>query len=184
VAPRALFRRMGLDVTEVDQSVSMAPFLRRAVEAATAMRYNEYHRLMQAGVDPEEIKVFEFANLGLNFPEDGLYARAETWRERPELCRRFTAATLEGWRRAFAEPERALDAVMSRVEAAHLPTNREHQRWMLSVMADIVTHRVGLKKMGELSPDELEFTTSALLALGFMDNPVGPGFAAQAWSRP
>jgi NitT/TauT family transport system substrate-binding protein len=185
VAPRALFRRTGLSLTEVDQNVSMGPFVQRAVDAAMAMRYNEYHRLFQAGVDPQEIKVFEFAGLGLNFPEDGLYTRAELWRTRPDLCRRFTQATLEGWRRAFADPEAALAAVMARVEAAHLPTNREHQRWMFAVMRDIITHRVGAEKMGELAPGDLEFTNGILMALGFIDNPVNPeGFVAEAWSRP
>lgn len=185
VAPRALFRRTGLSLTEIDQNVSMGPFLHRAVDAAMAMRYNEYHRLFQAGVDPHEVKVFEFAGLGLNFPEDGLYTRGELWRTRPDLCRRFTQATLEGWRRAFADHERALEAVMTRVEADHLPTNREHQRWMLTVMQDIITHRVGAERMGELDPGDLEFTNGILVALGFIDNPVeAKKFAADAWSRP
>lgn len=185
VAPRALFRRTGLSLTEVDQNVSIGPFIQRAVDAAMAMRYNEYHRLFQAGVEPQEIKVFEFANLGLNFPEDGLYAKAELWRTRPDLCRRFVQATLEGWRRAFADPEAALAAVMTRVDAAHLPTNREHQRWMLSVMQDIITHRVGDDKMGELSPSDLEFTDGVLVTLGFVNNPVKvKDFIAEAWRRP
>lgn len=185
VAPRALFRRTGLSLTEIDQSVSMAPFLNRAVDAAMAMRYNEYHRLLQAGMDPAEIKVYEFADLGLNFPEDGIYARVELWRQRPDLCRRFVKATLEGWRRAFAEPERALDAVMRRVDAARLPTNRAHQAWMLKVMKDIIFHRVGLAGMGELAASDLEFTGGVLLALGFTENPVSlESFAARAWSEP
>jgi NitT/TauT family transport system substrate-binding protein len=185
VAPRALFRRTGLSLTEVDQNLSIGPFLHKAVDAAMAMRYNEYHRLFQAGVNPEEVKIFEFADLGLNFPEDGIYTRAELWRTRPELCRRFTQATLDGWRRAFADPERALEAVMTRVDAAHLPTNREHQRWMLSVMQNIITHRVGTEKMGDLAAGDLEFTNGILVALGFIDAPVdAKDFAADAWSQP
>ncbi len=185
VAPRALFRRTGLSLTEVDQSVSMAPFMNRAVDAAMAMRYNEYHRLFQAGVDPDEIKVFEFADLGLNFPEDGIYARQELWQKRPDLCRRFVRATLEGWRRAFADPAKALDAVMRRVDASHLPTNRAHQAWMLSVMKDIILHRVGPAGMGELAPSDLEFTNGVLLALGFTEHPVPlKSFAVPAWSEP
>lgn len=185
LAPRALFQREGVQVQEVPQNVTMAPFLMRAVDAASAMLYNEYHQLYQAGVDLDKIRVFDFVELGLNFPEDGIYTMEHTWRKKPELSRRFVAASLEGWRRAFAQPDEALNAVMQRVDAAHLASNRAHQRWMLDTMHKLITNRVGLALMGQLSPYDLKQVNQVLLQQGFLKAPLQEkGFVVPAWRTP
>lgn len=185
VPARALFSRLKVQVEEVDQNVSMSPFLSRAVVAATAMRYNEYHQLYQAGIDPEQLTIFDFAEMGLNFPEDGIYATTRTWRERPDICRRFVAATLEGWRRAMADPKAALEAVMRRVEKANLATNRRHQRWMLDSMGMLVTYRTGENGIGILNPGDLALVNRILKEQGFLDKTVDyDDFAMPAWRKP
>lgn len=184
VPPRALFAKLGIEVKEVSQNVSMAPFLQRAVDAATAMLYNEYHQLYQAGVDRDEITVFDFAEHGLNFPEDGIYTLEDTWRERREVCRAFVQASLEGWRRAFSDQERALASVMKRVNEANLASNLAHQRWMLKSMQKLYTHRVGAALMGQLSPEDLKQVSRVLVEQGFIPEPVeAQGFVAEAWRR-
>jgi len=185
IPPRALFRRLNIEVREIDQSVTMSALLTRAVDAATAMLYNEYHQLYQAGVDFEDLRTFHFADLGLNFPEDGIYALRSTWEIRPEVCRRFTQASLEGWRRAMADPEAALAAVMRRINEAHLASNESHQRWMLKVMLELITHRVGRDGMGELSAKDLALVNGVLITQGFLKNLiVYDEFAVEAWRRP
>lgn len=131
VLPEAFFRRHHLTVTEVPQGYTVTLFLRGGVDACSAMPYNEYHTLLASGLDPDELTVFPLAEGTDSVPEDGLYTLEETWRKDPDLCRAVTRASLAGWRYAFAHPEEALDIVMSHVSAAHLPTNRMHQRWML-----------------------------------------------------
>ena len=182
VPPKALFAKLGIHVNEVSQSVSMAPFLQRAVDAATAMVYNEYHQLYQAGVDPDEITVFNFAEQGLNFPEDGLYTLEDTWKDRPKVCKAFVQASLEGWRRAFVNRELALASVMKRVNAANLASNPAHQRWMLGSMKELYTDRVGTVLMGQLSPYDLLQVNRVLVAQGFIPEPIeAKGFVAEAW---
>ncbi|MCB2193082.1 MAG: ABC transporter substrate-binding protein [Deltaproteobacteria bacterium] len=184
VPPRALFAKLGIQVNEVSQSVSMAPFLQRAVDAATAMLYNEYHQLYQAGVDRDEITVFDFAEQGLNFPEDGIYTLEETWEQRPQVCRAFVQASLEGWRQAFINQELALASVMKRVDAAHLASNLAHQRWMLKSMKDLYTHRVGTVLMGQLSPYDLLQLNRVLVNQGFIPEPIeAKDFVAEAWRQ-
>ncbi|MCB2228176.1 MAG: ABC transporter substrate-binding protein [Desulfarculaceae bacterium] len=184
VPTRALFKRNKIIVREIAQRTSVAPFLSRAVDAAMAMLYNEYHALYQAGVDLDQLKYFAFDDLGLNFPEDGLYTLEETWEERREVCRRFVAASLEGWRRAFAQEDAALNSVMKRVNEANLASNRPHQRWMLAVMKKLYTHRVGLDKLGELSPEGLKQVNLVLLEQGFIPSPVeAEGFVVRAWQK-
>jgi NitT/TauT family transport system substrate-binding protein len=136
--PRAFFRKYQLKVRELPQSATLNLFLRGGVEVASAMWYNEYHQLLNAGVNPEELTTFFMADYGMNFPEDGIYCREEMVIRHPERCRAFVAASLEGWRYAFAHPEEALDIVMRYVRAANVATNRAHQQWMLARMRDII----------------------------------------------
>lgn len=129
--PRAFFRKYKLSVITVPQSMTLNLFLRGGVDAASAMWYNEYHTIISSGVDPDELTTFFFFDYGLNFPEDGIYCRIETWREDPDTCRSFVQASLDGWRYALAHPEEALDIVMDYVDRANLATDRCHQQWML-----------------------------------------------------
>ncbi len=185
VPPRALFAKLGIRVNEVSQNVSMAPFLHGAVDAATAMIYNEYHQLYQAGVDRDEITVFDFSKHGLNFPEDGLYTLESTWQDRPQVCRAFVQASLEGWRRAFHDQEKALASVMKRVNEAKLASNPAHQRWMLKSMQELYTHRVGEAGMGQLSPQDFKLVNQLLVKQGFLPEPVeAKDFVAEAWRQP
>jgi NitT/TauT family transport system substrate-binding protein len=92
----------------------------------------------------------------LNFPEDAIICLAETWRSRPEDCRKFVRASLRGWEYACAHPEEALRFVMSRTEQARTGTNRAHQRWMLKCMADLIRPVKPGIALGQLSREDLE----------------------------
>ena len=167
-APRALLIKEKVAFREVWQGPSMEPFLRRAVDAACATYFNEYHKLFQAGINFDQIKVFRPSEYGLDFPEDGLYAMQSTWESDPGLCRDFVAASLEGWRRAFAEPEKALGAVMRRVDASHLANNITHQSWMLYSIRELVKGGDNPRPMGELSVKALAKASEELVGLKVM----------------
>jgi len=136
--PLAFFRKLNLRVTIIPQAYTLNLFLRGGVDAASAMWYNEYHSILSAGINEDELTAFFFDEQELNFPEDGIYCLEETWRNDPDLARRFARASLEGWRYAFAHPEEALDIVMKYVEEARINTSRVHQKWMLERMKDII----------------------------------------------
>lgn len=139
LAPKALLQRQRITVQEVTQGTTVAPLVMRAVDAASAMRYNEYHQIYQAGIDFDGLVVFDLAAHGFNFPEDAIFTLERTWQQRPEVCRRFTAATLEGWQQAMARPDQALESVMRRVRKANLASNRSHQAWMLKTMSQLIS---------------------------------------------
>ena len=136
--PQAFFRKHGLKVRVIPQSATLNLFLRGGVEVASAMWYNEYHLILNAGVNPEELTTFMMADYGLNFPEDGIYCREDLAETHPERCRQFVGASLKGWQYAFEHPQEALDIVMQYVNAANLATDRVHQKWMLERMRDII----------------------------------------------
>ncbi|MFH1477531.1 MAG: ABC transporter substrate-binding protein [Verrucomicrobiota bacterium] len=138
VRPKALFRKFGVEPRVLTQGATINLFLRGAVDAASAMWYNEYHLLINSGLDEPDLTIFFYDQFGLNFPEDGIYCLAPTLQQNPDRCRRFVRASIDGWQYAFQHPEEALDIVMRQVTAANRPTNRVHQRWMLSRMQDIM----------------------------------------------
>jgi len=131
---------------------------------------------LNAGVDPEELTVFAMADHGLDFPEDGIYCREETWRRHPERCRKFVAASLEGWREAFAHPEEALNIVMKYIMAAGVKTNRVHQKWMLEHMQKVIEPPKSGVSMGFLAPGDYERVAQALLSEQVIK--IAPDYAA------
>lgn len=157
--PQAFFRQYHLDVRIVPQASTINLFLRDGVDAAVAMWYNEYHTILNSGINADELTTFFFSEHGLNFPEDGLYCRADA---DMTLCQAFAQASLEGWRYAFAHPEDALDIVMTYIERAHLGTNRAHQRWMLARMRDVIMPEGEDTALGTLRRQDYEQVAGAL----------------------
>ena len=175
--PEAFFRRHGIRVTEVPQGFTVDLFLRGAVDACSAMRYNEYHALLAAGLDPQDLTVFDLGDAGLNLPEDGLYTLEDIWKRDPDLCRAVAQASLDGWRYAFAHPDEALDIVMSHVAAAHLPTNRLHQQWMLEHLRQAMA--ADGAGPGPLTPQQHGRAADALVQAGLItDVPAYEAFHA------
>lgn len=162
----AFFRSLGVTVREVLQNWSVNLFLRGVVDACAAMDYNEYHMLLQAGMEPGDLSLFRLGDYGFGFPEDGLYCLASYREANPRVCRDLVEATLEGWRYAAAHPEEALDVVMRYVREAHVPTNRAHMAWMFrNILPDIVPSE-GAEvpwRPGVLSREDFERTRDVLL---------------------
>jgi NitT/TauT family transport system substrate-binding protein len=136
--PLAFLKKYNLKAIIVPQSYSINLFLRDGVDVASAMWYNEYHTIINAGLNPEELTTFFFYEHELNFPEDGIYTLNSTLKEDPELVRAFVKASLEGWLYSFGHPDEALDIVLKYMSAANIPVNRVHQKWMLERMRDLV----------------------------------------------
>jgi len=138
VQPKAFFNKYNLDVKTITQSYSVNLFLSGGVDVASAMWYNEYHTILNSGLNPDELVTFFFYEHDLNFPEDGIYVMKNTLDQDPELVRAFVAASLEGWRYAFDHPEEALDIIIKNLTKEHMPASRVHQRWMLNRMKDLI----------------------------------------------
>jgi NitT/TauT family transport system substrate-binding protein len=169
VQPKAFFRKYNLTVSFVPQSTTLNLFLRGGVDVASAMWYNEYHTILNAGMDQDALTTFMFSDHGMNFPEDGLYCMEDTLKREPELCCNFAKATIEGWKYAFAHPEEALDIVMTYIKKAKVATNRVHQRWMLNRMNDIISPPETGSVMGYLKADSYHQVAQELKRNGMID---------------
>lgn len=160
--PMVLFEKNNLKVEVIPNYSSVSLFLKGGVDAMSAMWYNEYHTLLNSGLNEDELTVFFFSEEGLNFPEDGLYCMEETFQKDPDLCRGFVAASLKGWLYAFAHEQEALDIVMKYAQAAHTGTNKAHQRWMLARMKDLILPSGDQARLGKLRPADYELIGAVL----------------------
>jgi NitT/TauT family transport system substrate-binding protein len=179
IPPHTFFKQHHLQVQEVPQSYTVNLFLRGGIDVASAMWYNEYHTLLNSGLDADELSVFLLKEHGVNLPEDGLYALEETVRNDPALAEAFTRASLAGWEYAFAHPDEALDIVIKYMRAAKVPANRMHQKWMLERMRDLIVAPGNHKASGLLRQDDYESARQILQKDG--DIPAAPDFNAFVW---
>jgi NitT/TauT family transport system substrate-binding protein len=168
IQPRAFFEKYRLNVKVVRQSYSVNLFLRDGVDVASAMWYNEYHTILNSGLNPDELTTFFFHEHGLNFPEDGIYTLEETIKRDPGLCQSFVKASIEGWRHAFAHPRETLDLVMNNLKKEHIPATRVHQKWMLERMRDLILPEGPEAPMGSLLEEDYERVARGLKETGMI----------------
>jgi len=169
IQPRAFFRKYNLHVKVIPQSISVNLFLRDGVDVASAMWYNEYHTLLNAGLNPDELTSFFFHEHGLNFPEDGIYALEKTFHKDPALSCAFVKATVEGWSYAFVHPDEALDIVLNYMVQAKIPANRMHQKWMLDRMKDLISPPDQRGRIGILEPSDYQRVAGELKQGGLIE---------------
>jgi len=60
-----------MDIVDLDITINL--FLKDGIDVMNVMRYNEYHQIIQAGIDPEDLFSVAFADIGLNVADNGLY---------------------------------------------------------------------------------------------------------------
>ena len=149
-------------------SNSLAPMLQGAADASQAMYYNEYYSLLERGMRKADLVEFHYADAGLNFVGDGLFTTSRYRDEHPDICAAMNAAVIKGWAYAFAYEEETLDAVLRYAKANAIVTNKRHQRWMLRVVKDLITHRVGPDPAywGQLHREDYDFIVDALKSQG------------------
>ena len=163
IPPRAFIMKYGLQVKEIPQTYSVNLFLRGGVDVASAMWYNEYHTILNTGIDPEELDIFPLWEYGLNFPEDGLYMLETAYKKNPGLAAAFARASFEGWQYAFAHPDEALDIIIRHMREANICANRTHQRWMLSRMQDLIMPGGAKDVSGRLKQTDFDAVSDFLL---------------------
>ena len=167
--PRALFRKYDIKVKVVPQSTTVNLFLRDGVHVASAMYYNEYHTLLNSGLDSHELTPFFFRDYGLDFPEDGIYTLEDTLKSDPELCRSFIKASQEGWRHAFVNPDEAVLIVLKHLRKAYIPASWTHQKWVLKHMRELIFKETESDSLWKLSKEGFIRTADEMKRIGFIE---------------
>jgi len=162
IQPMVFFEKYGLKVNVITNYSSVSLFLKGGVDAMSAMWYNEYHLILNSGLNSDDLTLFFFSRLGLNFPEDGIYCLEQTLREDPKLCEAFVRASIKGWLYAFESQDDALDIIMKHAKAAHTGTNKAHQRWMLARMKELIIPEGDAGTLGRLYPADYALVSDIL----------------------
>lgn len=147
VVPRALVKKHNIHgVKIVSQGFTVEPFLTGKIDIASAMRYNEYKQILD-GLKNDPLIIFDFAELGINLPEDGLYVREDFLDENPAVCRKVVEATLKGWQYAFSHKDETVALITEIANKTEYKTTPETQRWMLDVVEELIDmNQISLKK--------------------------------------
>ena len=124
------------EITLVSQPLGMDFFVKRQVDSAAAMTYNELRQVREAGVAPEQLVVIDFNKEGTATLEDGLFARAE-WLRSPDNVRvagGFLRASLRGWELCRDRTAECLDILLRETSGLERP----HQAWMLTEVITLI----------------------------------------------
>lgn len=148
IQPAAFFRKFNLDYEHIEQSYNIYGFLDDAWDVASVMYYNEYYRIIQSGIDENELVHFFLADYDLNFPEDGIYCRSDFLRNNSQTCSDFVAASLQGWQYAELHPEETVETIIQYAAEYHLQTNYNHQQWMLKRILESARYGSGVDSAG------------------------------------
>ena len=168
---KGFYKKHGIDLTIVPGGLNRSSYeyLRDGVQVASAMYYNEYHNLLNSGLDSHELTPFFFRDYGLDFPEDGIYTLEDTLKSDPELCRSFVKASQEGWRHVFANPDDAVLIVLKYLRKAHIPASWTHQKWVLKHMRELIFKETESDSLWKLTKEGFIRTVDEMKRIGFIE---------------
>ena len=161
-------QQLGIEWVQFTNPLNL--YISGAIDAALTKSYNERVHFSMAGVTPES--ELRFADMGYDFPEDGLYVTEAFYKKYPEQCRLFAEASRKGWEWVRNNREEALKVVMKHVKAAKVPTNVYNQKWMLEAVLQEQEDVKGEAPSYSLSVDAFDRLNALLLKHGYISKPV------------
>jgi NitT/TauT family transport system substrate-binding protein len=169
---RALMDKYGLDnsidnnkdMTVIKQGFEMDSFLNDKLDAASAMVYNEYIVVLEAGVKPEELNVINYNDEGVGMLEDHVFTTEQNVKDKKDILVRFLAAAQLGWIDAIKDQAAAVESTVKRIDLS--TTTEDHQVSMMREVAKLVAP-VGQASDKVGFVDEARFKTTADIALKF-----------------
>ena len=144
----------------------MELFLKREIDAAAAMTYNELAQVLESK-DPEtgelytidQLNVMKMSDLGTGALEDGVFVREDWIAEEgnEDIAKRFLKASFRGWVYCRDNPDKCVDIVL-----AEGPTlGAGHQRWMMNEINKLIWPAPA--GIGVMEPESWEVTKEIAL---------------------
>ncbi|MCR4269464.1 ABC transporter substrate-binding protein [Nitratireductor sp. ZSWI3] len=114
------------------------PLLQKQADCITAMTYNEYWQVIDAGLGEDDIVVFNYTDEGVATLEDGLYVLEDKLKDPAFADRmtRFVKASMKGWQWARENPDEAAMIVLDN-DATGAQTEK-HQKRMMGEIAKLL----------------------------------------------
>ena len=149
------------DVKLVKQNFDMVAFLKREIDAASAMTYNELAQVLETK-NPKtgklyqlsDLRVFKMSDLGTGMLQDGIFVRGDWIKDKANQATsvKFLTASLKGWAYCRDHLKECVNIVLANGPA--LP--RGHQTWQMNeVNALIWPNKLGV---GVMDPAQFKIT--------------------------
>ena len=169
----ALFESAGInkdkDLKLIQQDFTMEQVKSGAVDAASAMTYNEYGLLLEAGYKPADLSVLDMNTYGVAMLEDNLFVTSKWAKANPDKLVKFLRASIKGWADAVKDPEAAGKVVFEADKSVSLP----HQVYMAKDIAKLVVPAgFDAAKIGYIDPKAFQQTADFALKYGLLSKPV------------
>jgi NitT/TauT family transport system substrate-binding protein len=122
-------------VNVLKQSFDVQPLIQKQADCISVMTYNEYWQLIDAGYKPEDLIVFNYAAMGNDLMEDGLYAMEDKLKDPAfkEKMVKFVRASMKGWAYAKDNPDEAAGITMD-----NGAQDENHQKRMMGEVAKLL----------------------------------------------
>lgn len=147
------------DLELVQQDYTMDQVTEGTIDVASAMTYNEYGLLLEAGLKEEELNIIDMNDEDVAMLEDCLFVNSEWAEKNEDLVVRFIKASIKGWQDACKDPEGAAQIVYDVDKSVSL----EHQTYMAKEVAKLVTPEgFDENKIGYMDMDAINQTAKFL----------------------
>ena len=150
------------DVKLIKQNFTMLPFLKKEVDASSAMTYNELAQVLEAKNPAtgklytlKDLNVFKYSDLGTGMLQDGIFVRGDWIKDKAnqDTAVKFLQASFQGWIYCRDHYLECTNIVVAQGTA--LP--KGHQTWQMNeINALIWPNKLGI---GIMDPAEYKRTT-------------------------
>ena len=158
----------GADGVEVlKQGFNVDPILQKQAACVSAMTYNEYGQILDGGLKPEDLVVFNYRDEGVGMLEDGLYVLEDRLADPAfkDVLIRFVRASMKGWKDAVANPDEAAQIVVDSDPSG--AATLDHQKYMMGEVAKLIDPEF----KGALNVDDFNQTVKTLLSASGSETP-------------
>jgi NitT/TauT family transport system substrate-binding protein len=148
-------------VKVIKQGFNVDPIIQKQAACVSTMTYNEYWQVIDAGLKPDDLAVFNYTDQGVSTMEDGLYALEGKLADPAFTARmaKFVKASMKGWDYARANPDEAAKIVLD--NDASGAQKEPHQKRMMGEI-----NKLTAGSNGKLDPADYERTVATLMGAG------------------
>jgi NitT/TauT family transport system substrate-binding protein len=172
---RAVLAKAGIDkskLTEIPVKFDMTPLLAGDIDVWPGYLINEVLAAKEKGFD---VNIVAPADYGIDLYADTLFTTEKMLKEKPDVVKKFVAATLRGWNAAIAAPEEAAEITVKYGDKLTF----EHELAMMK--ASIPLLKPDDKPFGYMDEAGWSSAQKLLLGAGMQKEPVN---VAAAFSPP
>ena len=163
-------------VTLMKQGYNVDPLLQKQADCVSAMAYNEYWQVIDAGLTNNDLTIFNYTDLGVASLEDGLYVLEDNLKDPNFVSKmaKFVRASMKGWAWARENNDAAADIILDNDDTG--AQTEAHQRRMMGEI-----NKLTAGSDGSLVEADFNTTVENLMSAGadavISKKPVG------AWSH-